>query len=210
MVCLQFKGGIGTASRVLEAARGGYTIGVLVQCNFGLRPNLRVAGVPVGHEIPDLLPCIGSGDPAVQPQMRRCENQALPKAEEPSNETGSIIAVVATDAPLLPHQLKRLATRVALGVGRSGGMGGNGSGDIFVAFSTANAKAGGAETTSNVAMLPNAKMDPLFAATVQATEEAILNAMLAAETMTGADQARVEALPHDRLLAALRRYGRLK
>jgi L-aminopeptidase/D-esterase-like protein len=210
MVCLQFKGGIGTASRVLEAARGGYTVGVLVQCNFGLRPNLRVAGVPVGQEIPDLLPCIGSGDPAVQPQMRRCENQASRKAEEPSNETGSIIAVVATDAPLLPHQLKRLATRVALGVGRSGGMGGNGSGDIFVAFSTANAKAGGAETTSNVAMLPNAKMDPLFAATVQATEEAILNAMLAAETMTGADGARVEALPHDRLLAALRKYGRLK
>ncbi len=210
MVCLQFKGGIGTASRVLEAARGGYTVGVLVQCNFGLRPNLRVAGVPLGQEIPDLLPCIGSSDPAVQPQVRRCESQASPKADNPGDETGSIIAVVATDAPLLPHQLKRLATRVALGVGRSGGMGGNGSGDIFVAFSTANPKTGGADAASNVTMLPNTKMDPLFAATVQATEEAILNAMLAAETMTGADGARVEALPHDRLLAALRKYGRLK
>lgn len=209
MVCLQFKGGIGTASRVLDAARGGYTVGVLVQCNFGRRPDLRVAGVPVGQEIPDLLPCISASDPSVQPEIRRCQGATPSKEEEPSSEAGSIIVVVATDAPLLPHQLKRIATRVALGVGRSGGMGGNSSGDIFVAFSTANPKAASAGAVSNVAMLPNPRMDALFAATVQATEEAILNAMLAAETMTGADGARVEALPRDRLLAALRKYGRL-
>ncbi len=209
MRCLQFKGGIGTASRVLAAAQGGFTVGVLVQCNFGRRPDLRVAGVPVGLEIPDLLPCISGTDPAVQPGIPRCEGGATPMPLEPEGEAGSIIAVVATDAPLLPHQLKRIATRVALGVGRAGGMGGNGSGDIFVAFSTANPGVTTAETVSSVGMLPNPKMDALFSATVQATEEAILNAMLAAETMTGADGARVEGLPHDRLLAALKKYGRL-
>src|SRR4029450_10987690 len=123
---------------------------------------------------------------------------------------GSIIVIVATDAPVLPHQLKRLATRVALGVGRTGGFGGNSSGDIFLAFSTANAKSAGAEDIQRVEMLPNARMNALFSATVQATEEAILNAILAATTMTGADGLRVYALPHDRLLAALRKYGRLK
>jgi len=210
MVCLQFKGGIGTASRVLEPERGGYKVGVLVQCNFGLRPNLRVAGVPVGLEIPDLLPCIATADPAVRPQTPRCGGGQTPGPVKPPEEAGSIIVVVATDAPLLPHQLKRIATRVALGVGRSGGMGGNGSGDIFVAFSTANAKTATAEGVSKVDMLPNPRMDALFTATVQATEEAITNALLAAETMTGADGARVEALPQDRLLAALRKYGRLK
>ncbi len=210
MVCLGFKGGIGTASRVLDADRGGYTVGVLVQCNFGRRPDLRVAGVPVGQEITDLLPCIASTDPAVRPQTPRCATAKSAGGGESAGEMGSIIVVVATDAPLLPHQLKRIATRVALGVGRTGGMGGNSSGDIFVAFSTANARTGSSEVVSNVAMLPNTKMDALFAATVQATEEAITNAMLAAETMTGADGARVEALPHDRLLAALRKHGRLK
>jgi D-aminopeptidase len=207
MVCLQFKGGIGTASRVLSADRGGYTVGVLVQCNFGRRPDMRVGGVPVGLEIPDLLPCIASSDPTVRPQTARC-GASRPGDAEAAAESGSIIVVVATDAPLLPHQLKRIATRVSLGVGRTGGMGGNSSGDIFVAFSTANTKTASAEGVSNVAMLPNGRMDALFAATVQATEEAILNAMLAAETMTGADGARVEALPHDRLVAALRKYGR--
>ncbi len=210
MVCLGFKGGVGTASRVLDTERGGYTVGVLVQCNFGRRPDLRVAGVPVGQEIQDLLPCIASTDPAVRPQTPRCAAAKSPGGGESADEMGSIIVVVATDAPLLPHQLKRIATRVALGVGRSGGMGGNSSGDIFVAFSTANAKSGSADTVSNVAMLPNGRMDALFAATVQATEEAILNAMLAADTMTGADGAKVEALPQDRLLAALRKHGRLK
>ena len=210
MVCLGFKGGVGTASRVLDAERGGYTVGALVQCNFGRRPDLRVAGVPVGQEIPDLLPCIASTDLAVRPQAPRCAAAKSSGGDDSAGEMGSIIVVVATDAPLLPHQLKRIATRVALGVGRSGGMGGNSSGDIFVAFSTANAKAGSAETVSNVSLLPNGKMDALFAATVQATEEAILNAMLAAETMTGADGAKVEALPQDRLLMALRKHGRLK
>ncbi len=210
MVCHQFKGGIGTASRVLDTARGGYTVGVLVQCNFGRRPDLRVAGAPVGQEIGDLLPCIASSDPSVRPQAARCLTPAPQGGVDSAGESGSIIVVVATDAPLLPHQLKRIATRVALGVGRSGGMGGNSSGDIFVAFSTANPKTGGSESVANVAMLPNTRMDALFAATVQATEEAILNAMLKAETMTGADNARVEALPHDRLIAALRKYARLK
>jgi D-aminopeptidase len=210
MVCFQFKGGIGTASRVLAADRGGYTVGVLVQCNFGRRPDLRVAGVPAGQEISDLLPCIASADPSVRPQTPRCPSGKAPGESEAAADSGSIIVVVATDAPLLPHQLKRIATRVALGVGRSGGMGGNSSGDIFVAFSTANGKTGASETVTNVAMLPNTRMDALFAATVQATEEAILNAMLAAETMTGADGARVEALPHDRLLAALRKHTPFK
>ena len=123
-------------------------------------------------------------------------------------ERGSIIVVVATDAPLLPHQLKRIATRVSLGVGRMGGYGGNSSGDIFVAFSTANEKTSGDEGTARVEMLPNARMTPLFTATVQATEEAILNALLAAETMTGNQGIRVHALPHDRLMSAMRKYGR--
>ena len=209
MVCHQFKGGIGTASRRLEANVGGYTVGVLVQCNYGLRPDLRVAGVPVGQEIPDLLPCVASADPSLRPNARRCDAaQRTPSSEIGATEQGSIIVVVATDAPLLPHQLKRLVTRVALGVGRSGGFGGNGSGDIFVAFSTANAGAARDTGVAKVDMLPNARMNALFYATVQSTEEAILNALLAAETMTGADEFRVTALPRDRLMAAMRKFGR--
>ncbi len=187
MVCHQFKGGIGTASRVLSDSDGGYTVGVLLQCNYGLRRDLRVAGVPVGHEIPDLMPEPARGD----------------------DEAGSIIVVVGTDAPLLPHQLKRVVTRVALGIARSGGVGGNSSGDIFVAFSTANPGTATAKAVAPVAMLPNDKINPIFYATVQATEEAILNALLAAETMTGIDGRRIHALPQERLLAALRKYGRL-
>ena len=209
MVCHQFKGGIGTASRRLEANVGGYTVGVLVQCNYGLRPDLRVAGVPVGQEIPDLLPCVASADPSLRPNARRCDAaQRTPSSEIGSTEQGSIIVVVATNAPLLPHQLKRLVTRVALGVGRSGGFGGNGSGDIFVAFSTANAGAARDTGVAKVDMLPNARMNALFYATVQSTEEAILNALLAAETMTGADEFRVTALPRDRLMAAIKKFGR--
>jgi len=207
MVCHGFKGGIGTASRLLDAGAGGYTVGVLVQCNYGSRRELRVAGVPVGEEIPDLLPCVSLAEPLQRLTLPRCD---APATREEDEDTGSIIAVVATDAPLLPHQLKRLATRVALGVGRMGGLGANSSGDIFLAFSTANARTTGAEGLPRVEMLPNARMNPLFYATVQATEEAILNAMLAAETMTGADDVRVYALPHDRLLAAMRKYGRLR
>ena len=208
MVCHQFKGGIGTASRRLEVNAGGYTVGVLVQCNYGLRPDLRVAGVPVGQEIPDLLPCVASADASLRPSARRCDGARAPNHDVDEKEQGSIIVVVATNAPLLPHQLKRLVTRVALGVGRSGGFGGNGSGDIFVAFSTANAQAARDTGVAKVDMLPNARMNALFYATVQSTEEAILNALLAAETMTGADEFRVTALPRDRLMAAMRKFGR--
>ena len=200
MICNQFKGGIGTASRRLPADRGGYTVGVLVQCNYGSRGRLSIAGVPIGQEIPDLLPCRDSipGAPRVG-GGRRCEDA----------EKGSIIIVIATDAPLLPHQLKRIAKRAALGVGRLGGTGGNPSGDIFVAFSTANPGAAKPDANVTVTMLPNERISPLFEATIQATEEAIVNAMVAAETMTGINGMRVYALPHDRLRAALRKYNRL-
>jgi L-aminopeptidase/D-esterase-like protein len=183
MVCHGFKGGIGTASRRLA---GGYTLGVLVQCNYGSRRSLRIAGVPVGMEI--------------------AEQQ--PRGEDAS-ELGSIIIVIATDAPLLPHQLKRLARRATLALGRMGSSSGNGSGDIFIAFSTANPGASKDQGTSDLKMLSNEAMDPLFIATVEATEEAILNALLAAETMTGADGRTVIALPHDRLREALKKYNRL-
>jgi D-aminopeptidase len=209
MICHQFKGGIGTASRVLAATEGGYTVGVLVQANYGLRRDLRVAGVPVGLEIPDLLPCTPTGkDPTDFPDVRPCGKDGHTAAPGATREAGSIIVVLATNAPLLPHQLKRLATRVALGVGRMGGHGGNSSGDIFVAFSTANRKAATATRAAKVEMLPNDGINPLIRATVQATEEGIVNALLAAETMTGVGGARVHALPHDRLLLALRKYGR--
>jgi len=202
MICNQFKGGIGTASRRLPADRGGYTVGVLVQCNYGSRARLSIAGVPVGQEISDLLPCYDSIPGVARGGGgggRRCAD----------GEKGSIIIVVATDAPLLPHQLKRIAKRAALGVGRLGGTGGNPSGDIFVAFSTANPGAAKPDANMTVTMLPNERIDPLFAATIQATEEAIVNAMVAAETMTGVNGLRVYALPHDRLRAALRKYNRL-
>ena len=199
MICNQFKGGIGTASRRLPADRGGYTVGVLVQCNYGSRARLSIAGVPVGQEIPDLLPCYDSLPAMVRAGSRRCADA----------DKGSIIIVIATDAPLLPHQLKRIAKRAALGVGRLGGTGGNPSGDIFVAFSTANLGAAKPDANVTVTMLPNERIDPLFAATIQATEEAIVNAMVAAETMTGINGLRVYALPHDRLRVALRKYNRL-
>jgi D-aminopeptidase len=205
MVCHGFKGGIGTASRKLSAADGGYTVGVLVQCNYGLRRDFRVGGVPVGEEIPDQLPCLSLPDAPLGDGMKRCSDVG------PSRDAdqGSIIVVVATDAPLLPHQLKRIATRPSLGIGRMGGRGNNSSGDIFVAFSTANPGAAGSKENVRVEAIPNDRISPLFGATIQATEEAILNALLAAETMTGIDGARVTALPVDRLLAALRKYNRL-
>ncbi|MBS1812208.1 MAG: P1 family peptidase [Acidobacteria bacterium] len=183
MICHEFKGGIGTASRKLNAQQGGFTVGVLVQANYGLRQQLRIAGVPVGEEITD-----GTFRP---------------------RETGSIIIVVATDAPLLPHQLKRLTRRAALGLARNGSTAGNGSGDIFIAFSTANEEAGKQATIAPAMMLPNEQMNPLFTATVQATEEAIINALVAAETMTGIDDHKVIALPHDRLQQVLKKYNRL-
>ena len=208
MVCHGFKGGIGTASRKLDMTVGGYTVGVLVQCNYGQRRELRIAGVPVGEEIPDMLACVASSDASILPNAPRC-GAATPAQEDENDGAGSIIIVVATDAPLLPHQIKRLVTRASLGVGRMGGKGENSSGDIFVAFSTANPGVAGDTGVAHVAMLPNARMNALFTATVQATEEAIVNALLAAETMTGANDVRVFALPQDRLLAAMRKYNRL-
>jgi D-aminopeptidase len=189
MVCNGFKGGIGTSSRRFAAEGGQYTVGVLVQCNYGTRKNLRVAGIPVGREIE-------SEDPYAS-------------ASFADQDHGSIIVVVATDAPLVSHQLKRLARRVSLGLGRDGSISGNGSGDIFIAFSTANSGASATEHIANLKMLPNEKLEPVFSATVQATEEAIINAMIAAETMTGIENHKVIALPHDQLRAVLKKYNRL-
>jgi D-aminopeptidase len=183
MVCNEFKGGIGTASRQLSAKEGGYTVGVLVQCNYGRRDQLRIAGVPVGKEIPDRTVY--------------------------HNDTGSIIIVVATDAPLIPTQLKRVARRASLGLARDGSYSGDGSGDIFIAFSTANPGAGGSNGPHQITMLPNDFLDPIFLATVQATEEAIVNAMVAADTMQGVDNHTVIGLPHDRLREVLKKYNRL-
>jgi L-aminopeptidase/D-esterase-like protein len=211
MTCLGFKGGIGTASRKLPANQGGYTVGVLVQCNFGARRDLRIAGVPVGEEITDLQPCIANNEPDPPGVRRRhCDAPGHDDTLDDAPEQGSIIVVVATDAPLLPHELKRIATRVSLGVGRQGGFGGNSSGDIFIAFSTANPKAWSSDSVTSVRMLTNDRISPLFQATAQATEAAIINALLAAETTTGANDYRVYAMPVDRMLEAMRKYGRIK
>lgn len=187
MICHAFKCGIGTASRVVSTPSGEFTVGVLLQANYGTRSTLTVAGVPMGKEIPDLMP----GDPAA------------------AEGNGSIIVVVATDAPLMPHQLKRLARRVPMGIARMGGYGSNGSGDIFIAFSTANESAADREAKQNLDMLPNDQMSGLFLATMQATEEAITNALVAGRTMRGVNDFPVYGIPHDRLKAALRKYNRL-
>ena len=211
MLCNGFKGGIGTSSRVLPAAAGGYTIGVLVQCNYGSRRGLRIAGVPVGQEFPDPMICVSGSEAPSQEFLRgmpRC-GPAQGPTERPNPELGSIIIVVATNAPLLPHQLDRLVKRVTLGLGREGSIAGNSSGDIFLAFSTANPGAAAESGTIALTMLPNERLDPLFAATIQATEEAVTNAMLAAETITGADDVRAYALPHDRLREIMTKYNRL-
>jgi D-aminopeptidase len=213
MVCHGFKGGIGTASRRAEIKGTTYTVGVLVQCNYGARRDLRVAGVPVGEEIPDLTSCIASRDTTIAGGRQRCADIGATggaAAALPDEDQGSIIVVVATDAPLLPHQLKRLVTRVSLGIGRMGGVGGNSSGDIFIAFSTANPNVGMSGNVERVQILPNPDINALFWATVQATEESILNALLAAETMTGANYLRVYAMPRDRLMSALKKYGRIR
>ncbi len=183
MICNEFKGGIGSASRLLDAKYGSYTVGVLVQCNYGWRSQLRIAGVPVGREIPEHT-------------VR-------------DNDVGSIIVVVATDAPLIPTQLKRVVRRVSLGLGRDGSFSGDGSGDIFIAFSTANPGAASSKGIRQLTMLPNESLNPLFLATVQATEEAVINAMVAAETMKGINDFEVIALPHDKLREVLRKYNRL-
>jgi len=212
MICNQFKGGIGTSSRRLPAAQGAYTVGVLVQCNYGGQYDLRIAGVPVGREIAGMRPCFERAEPPSQAFLRgvpRCgaPAPAAPRGDE--RELGSIIIVVATDAPLLPHQLERVARRAALGLGREGSTAGNGSGDIFLAFSTANPGAAADGAPVALTMLPNDRIDGLFQATVQATEEAITNAMVAARTTTGADGLRIYGLPHDRLREILASHARL-
>lgn len=189
MICHDFKGGIGTASRKLGKENGSYTVGVLVQANHGSRKDLRIAGVPVGAEISDLMP--GT--------LRT----------KPRDKSSSIIAIVATDCPLLPHQLKRLARRVPLGIARCGGIGENLSGDIFIALSTARQGKANRFGVQQVEMYGNYEMDVLFDATVQATEEAIVNALVAAETMVGIGDYVVHALPHDRLREVLQKYNRL-
>jgi L-aminopeptidase/D-esterase-like protein len=209
MICHRFKGGIGTSSRKLTAENGGYTVGVLVQCNYGRRSRLNVLGVPVGREIPDLMPCSTLSTNAERLPACETAGAVVPGDASDGNGGGSIIIVIGTDAPLLPHQLNRLARRAALGVGRMGGLGEDSSGDLFLAFATANPHAAVDSGTAHLSMLPNERINPLFEATVDATEEAILNALLAATTMTGADGNRVSALPADRLVAILKKYGRM-
>jgi D-aminopeptidase len=191
MVCYGFKGGIGTASRALPKEEGGYTVGVLVQCNCGRRSQLQIAGVPVGREIP-----------AGVPYASNLKNEIR-------GDTGSIIIALATDAPLIPTQLKRLARRATMGLARTGSTSGNGSGDIFIAFSTANSGADNQPGPNTIQTVSNERISPLFSATVEATEEAIVNAMVAAKTMTGIDNHTVVGLPHDQLQKVLRRYNRL-
>ena len=194
MRCLGFKGGIGTSSRVVNVEESTYTVGVVVQANFGAKRNLTIAGVPVGRELKDTLNPVYNAPP----QSRMQEGD------------GSIIVIVATDAPLLPHQLKRIAQRVPLGIGIVGGRGSNGSGDIFLAFSTANENAFNRDKTTTVETIPNDLIMPLFEATVQSVEEAIINAMVAAETMEGINGNKVYALPHDLLIDVLKKYNRIE
>jgi len=192
MLCYEFKGGTGTSSRILPEKLGGWTVGALVQSNFGRRYQLTIAGVPVGEHLKDGAPWTSGENPFKQ-------------------DDGSLIVVIATDAPLLPHQLKRLARRVTIGMARTGSLGGNGSGDIFLAFSTANPQAahGDEKGLSNIQTLSNDHMDPLLSATAYATEEAIVNSMVAAETMTGHKGVTIKALMHDKLREVLGKYNRL-
>lgn len=188
MIAHGFKGGTGTSSRKLDVKEGGYTVGVLVQANYGRRALLSIAGVPVGKEITDLLPY----------------------EARPDTDQGSIIVVVATDAPVLPHQLERIVKRVSLGIGVMGGRGGNSSGDIFIAFSTANPEVSKNEGIAHLEMLPNDRITPLFEAAAAATEEAIVNALIAGETMEGVNGNKVYAIPHDRLISVMKKYNRIK
>jgi L-aminopeptidase/D-esterase-like protein len=187
MICYQFKGGSGTASRVIAAKNGGYTVGVFVQCNCGAHSQLTISGVPVGKLLPSNAPELAA------------------TGRKPDEDLGSIIIVVATDAPLLPDQLKRLARRATMGLARTGSTSGNGSGDIFIAFSTANRTAAAEPGPNSVQTVSNGNISPLFTATVEATEEAIVNAMVGAKTMTGINGTRVEALPHDKVREFMKR-----
>ena len=193
MMCLGFKGGTGTASRTIKIKDSIYTVGVIVQSNFGAKRNLSIAGVHVGQALKDTLNYKYNGPP----KSRRQEGD------------GSIIVIVATDLPLLPHQLKRIAQRVPLGIGIVGGRGSNGSGDIFLAFSTANENAFNRYDMATVTMYPNDQLTPVFEATVQAVEEAIINAMVAAETMEGINGNTAYALPHDLVMELLKKYNRV-
>ena len=194
MMCLGFKGGTGTSSRIFKIKNSNYTVGAIVQSNFGAKRNLSIAGVPVGIELKDTLNYVFNAPP----KSRRQEGD------------GSIIVIIATDVPLLPHQLKRIAQRIPLGVGIVGGRGSNGSGDIFLAFSTANESAFNRDETVTVESMPNDQLTPVFEATVQAVEEAIINAMVAAETMEGINGNKAFALPHDLLIKTLKKYNRLQ
>ncbi|MCH2196212.1 P1 family peptidase [Kordia sp.] len=194
MMSFDFKSGIGTSSRILKFPDTTYTVGVLVQSNFGHRPRFKIAGVPVGEELKDTL---------------RVDYKAPPQFRRQSGD-GSIIVVVATDAPLLPHQLKRVAQRVPLGIGRLGGIGANGSGDIFIAFSTANQNAYIRKGKTEVEVLSNDWMNDIFDATIQAVEEAVINSMIAAETMEGVNGNKVYKLPHEEVIKILKKYNRLQ
>jgi len=194
MMCLGFKGGTGTSSRVLKIKDSSYTVGAIVQSNFGAKRNLSIAGVPVGVELKDTLNSVFNGPP----KSRRQEGD------------GSIIVIVATDVPLLPHQLKRIAQRIPLGIGIVGGRGSNGSGDIFLAFSTANEGAFNRDDIASITSMPNDLLMPVFEATVQVVEEAIINAMIAAETMEGINGHTSYAIPHDVLVETLQKYNRIK
>ncbi len=208
MVCNGFKGGIGTSSRVTDTGAARYTVGVLVQCNYGRRSQFKVAGIPwaLADDPRHPAACYEIEPSAGAERFPRCDSGR--DGEDPA-ERGSIIIVVGTNAPLLPHQLKRVVRRAALGIGRLGGIGGNSSGDIFLAFSTANQGANPDTGAVQVTMLANDAINPLFDATIQATEEAILNAMVAARDMVGADGLRMPALPHDKVRALLEKHGRL-
>ena len=195
MLTLGYKGGIGTASRVVAIGDSTYALGVLVQSNFGGKRNLTIAGVPVGKELISM-----EGQAYTNPPLSSYYKEG----------DGSIIVVVATDAPLLPYQLKRIAQRVALGIGLVGGRGSNGSGDIFIAFSTANPQAFNRKETVKVNALPNGQMNALFDATVQAVEESIINAMVAAETMEGFNGHKAFALPQDKVIEILKKHNRIK
>ncbi len=219
MICHEFKGGIGTASRVLAAEAGGWTVGALVQANYGRRERLRVDGIPVGQAIPKSE--VPSPHEAADALLASAGGPAGRAGEGPTHhvgqERGSIIVIVATDAPLLPHQLTRLAQRPGLAIGRMGGTGGNYSGDIFLAFATGNRgipwtafEGNPTRTMDGLRMVLDSAIDPIFEAVIDATEEAIVNALVAAETMTGRDGIVAYALPHDRLVATMTAAGRIR
>ena len=219
MICHEFKGGIGTSSRVLAAEAGGWTVGALVQANYGRRERLRIDGVPIGEAIPkaDLPSAHETADALLAASGGADRSGETPHRHAVGQERGSIIVIVATDAPLLPHQLARIAQRPALAIGRMGGTGGNFSGDLFLAFATGNRglpwgaiEGSPARTMDGLRMVLDSAIDPLFDATIDATEEAIVNALVAAETMTGRDGIVANALPRDRLVATLAAAGRIR